>query len=183
MKPIQFLERLIVRKVGCWDCQQQWTNRCPLCKKKAKRIVSIDGRSLRRKRIAPEDKKKALNGNRPVRAKIEPIKDQKHQVKEGYADEKKYWLKKHPKRVVQLIMRGHDAACACCYVVDGLTFDHIVPVSKGGSNALRNGQILCHECNLIKDDHILTIEELRILVKSHEPRTGETVSKGPNRGI
>lgn len=38
-------------------------------------------------------------------------------------------------------------ACKACGTSQGLTVDHIVPVSKGGSNDLDNLQTLCGPCN------------------------------------
>ncbi|MDE2462042.1 MAG: HNH endonuclease [Gammaproteobacteria bacterium] len=35
-----------------------------------------------------------------------------------------------------------------------LEVDHIVPVAKGGSNALDNLQTLCFDCNRGKRDHL-----------------------------
>ena len=41
------------------------------------------------------------------------------------------------------------------YSDDGvmLTFDHVMPKSKGGPNTLDNAQTLCYPCNQEKSDH------------------------------
>jgi len=104
--------------------------------------------------------------NRPhYRTAIVEIRSKKPQpksfIKNGYSEEKKYWMKKHPIRVVTLILRGHDAACLCCSSLENLTFDHIIPKSKGGINGLSNGQILYKPCNNLKDDRIIDIKDLK----------------------
>jgi len=41
--------------------------------------------------------------------------------------------------------------CANCLKKKDLSIDHIVPLARGGSNAIRNIQFLCHSCNSRKN--------------------------------
>ena len=61
----------------------------------------------------------------------------------------------------KLIDNGHQPFCICCGSENNLTFDHVIPASKGGVNSSTNGQILCKKCNTVKGSQILTVEELR----------------------
>jgi 5-methylcytosine-specific restriction endonuclease McrA len=54
------------------------------------------------------------------------------------------------RRRKRVLIRRHGPKCVRCGVtfpVGALTLDHIVPVSKGGANALTNLQLLCEPCN------------------------------------
>ena len=52
---------------------------------------------------------------------------------------------------VQTIIWDRDhGACVSCGARDDLGFDHIIPLSKGGSNTVRNIQILCERCHAAK---------------------------------
>ena len=44
--------------------------------------------------------------------------------------------------------------CSFCGSQDGLTIDHIMPLSRGGSDQLNNLQILCQSCNSQKKDRM-----------------------------
>lgn len=44
----------------------------------------------------------------------------------------------------------YDNRCLCCGKKKPLTVDHVVPLSKGGSNSIDNIQCLCLECNCSK---------------------------------
>jgi 5-methylcytosine-specific restriction endonuclease McrA len=41
------------------------------------------------------------------------------------------------------------------------TLDHIIPLSKNGHDVETNYQTLCERCNVLKNDSILSIEELK----------------------
>lgn len=46
----------------------------------------------------------------------------------------------------------YDNRCVCCGKKKKLTFDHVIPVSKGGTSDISNGQPLCRRCNSSKGD-------------------------------
>ncbi len=50
------------------------------------------------------------------------------------------------------LMCYYGKVCAQCGSRERIHKDHIVPVSKGGSNGLENLQPLCIGCNLSKSD-------------------------------
>ncbi len=45
--------------------------------------------------------------------------------------------------------------CARCSSRENLEYDHIVPIARGGSDTLRNVELLCEECNRAKSDNIV----------------------------
>lgn len=86
----------------------------------------------------------------------------------------KAWRKKNPEKVrefsharrtrlrgqggrytpkdIERIKTAQRGKCAICRIALSSAFhrDHIVPISKGGSNAARNIQLTCDQCNLAK---------------------------------
>jgi len=59
-----------------------------------------------------------------------------------------------PEDVRFAVWRRDEGKCVKCGIKNNLEFDHIIPVSKGGSNTERNIQILCEKCNREKSDKI-----------------------------
>lgn len=58
-----------------------------------------------------------------------------------------------PAGLPKLFGKGGDGKCAICgsYVnFDDMTVDHIVPLSRGGTNAMRNLRLACRTCNRSK---------------------------------
>lgn len=54
----------------------------------------------------------------------------------------------------QQVMERDWNQCVHCWTVHNLTIDHIVPLSKGGTNDPDNLQVLCRRCNLLKGDRL-----------------------------
>lgn len=61
------------------------------------------------------------------------------------------------------VFKNDGYKCLCCGSKEDLTVDHIIPISKGGNSSYYNLQTLCNKCNSLKDNKIITIEELKIL--------------------
>lgn len=59
-----------------------------------------------------------------------------------------------PEDVQIFVWRRDQGRCVKCGSRENLEFDHIIPVSKGGSNSARNIQLLCQKCNRTKHDKI-----------------------------
>jgi 5-methylcytosine-specific restriction endonuclease McrA len=59
-----------------------------------------------------------------------------------------------PDDVRLLVWTRDGGACVKCSATGELHFDHIIPVSRGGSNYADNIQLLCRTCNLAKSDRI-----------------------------
>jgi 5-methylcytosine-specific restriction endonuclease McrA len=59
-----------------------------------------------------------------------------------------------PKFVQHEVWRRDEGRCVKCGSQEKLEFDHIIPLSKGGSNTVRNVQLLCENCNRGKSNNI-----------------------------
>lgn len=53
------------------------------------------------------------------------------------------------------VWRRDMGRCARCGSRENLEYDHIIPISKGGSNTSRNIELLCQSCNRKKTDKIM----------------------------
>lgn len=52
------------------------------------------------------------------------------------------------------VLEAHDFKCAKCGADKKIETDHIIPLSKGGSNTKENVQPLCRACNARKGDKV-----------------------------
>jgi hypothetical protein len=60
-----------------------------------------------------------------------------------------------PENVRIEVWRRESGKCARCGSREKLEYDHIVPVSKGGSNTARNIELLCEKCNRSKSNNVV----------------------------
>jgi hypothetical protein len=59
-----------------------------------------------------------------------------------------------PERVRHEVWRRDRGTCVECGSRGRLEFDHIIPVSRGGSNSVRNIELRCEPCNRRKGARI-----------------------------
>ena len=59
-----------------------------------------------------------------------------------------------PEDVRIAVWRRDNGRCVRCNSRERLEYDHIVPVSRGGSNTVRNIELLCEACNRSKGANI-----------------------------
>jgi 5-methylcytosine-specific restriction endonuclease McrA len=59
-----------------------------------------------------------------------------------------------PSEIQVFVWRRDNGRCAKCGSQEKLEYDHIIPISKGGSNTARNIQLLCERCNRSKGANI-----------------------------
>jgi hypothetical protein len=70
------------------------------------------------------------------------------------SDSVKYERTRIPEQVRIEVWRRDQGKCVSCGSREKLEYDHIVPVSRGGSNTARNVELLCQDCNRAKGDRI-----------------------------
>jgi hypothetical protein len=104
------------------------------------------------KGICSQDEAKLL-----VLEKVRKLRSQVDYLKfrqESSDDNLEYERLPIPEEVRNEVWRRDQAKCTRCNSVFKLEFDHIIPVSRGGSNTARNIQLLCEICNRQKSDSI-----------------------------
>lgn len=94
--------------------------------------VEGDGRKIERVYVTPSPK----GGPTPDEKGRAARKERKANAQGSHT--KKEWL---------ALLALQNGICADCKQQKPLTKDHIIPLSKGGSDAVENLQGLCRECN------------------------------------
>lgn len=108
------------------------------------KIYFVDG-------VQDEDKCKLLimDSCDAERRKFERLKNKFSGNKEEKSNRQKI-----PESVRIEVWRRDQGCCALCGSRESLEYDHIIPVSRGGSNTARNIELLCEKCNRSKSNNI-----------------------------
>jgi len=85
------------------------------------------------------------------RQKFEKLK---RRYKSEIVERESYQRERIPEEVRIAVWRRDGGKCVRCGSREKLEYDHIVPVSKGGSNTARNIELLCESCNRKKSNNI-----------------------------
>jgi len=59
-----------------------------------------------------------------------------------------------PQDLMDAVWNRDGGQCVKCNSNQDLEYDHMIPLSKGGSNSYKNLQLLCRKCNRSKSDNI-----------------------------
>ena len=65
----------------------------------------------------------------------------------------------------QAVLDDYGRCCLKCGSKDDITADHVLPISKGGSNMIDNIQPLCRVCNSVKFDKHIDYRPLHLVLK------------------
>jgi hypothetical protein len=72
-----------------------------------------------------------------------------------YAKNERSQYRSIPTEVKNRVLERDGGRCVMCGSSEGIHFDHILPIARGGDNTEDNIQILCKDCNLRKSDKII----------------------------
>jgi 5-methylcytosine-specific restriction endonuclease McrA len=85
---------------------------------------------------------------------IQRLENLKRKYKSPKNERKEFNRTRIPEKIRIKVWQRDEGKCARCGSREKLEYDHIVPISKGGSNTLRNIELLCEECNRAKSNQI-----------------------------
>ncbi len=75
------------------------------------------------------------------------VEDPEKQSPAAVASEQRSRRQSIPEKVRHEVWRRDQGRCVDCNSRERLEFDHVVPISRGGSNTARNIELRCEVCN------------------------------------
>jgi hypothetical protein len=78
----------------------------------------------------------------------------KKKIEENEGAGRRILANRNIKKVREKIMKRYNYKCNYCQTDKRLTIDHIIPITKGGSDYKSNLQVLCLSCNIKKSNKI-----------------------------
>lgn len=122
-----------------------------------KRIMQLQEQKEKRdEEFKEETKRKILEKERKKQLESEAIQEL---IDAGLTDNNHYSgnniRKSIPPDVKIAVWQRDKERCVTCFSNTNLEFDHIIPVSKGGANSIKNIQLLCRNCNRTKSNKII----------------------------
>ena len=133
-----------------------------------KRVADYRAANLDTLRIKGKEYARIKRAENPEKRQDSVRRWQKANPDKNYAAVKS-WIKKHPEKPSEYtrnrralkagavgshtkeqfyaLCRSFGNFCLCCFEEKPLTEDHVVPLTKGGSNYIENIQPLCVSCN------------------------------------
>lgn len=73
------------------------------------------------------------------------------------------------------VMVRDNFECAYCGVTEGLTIDHVLPVSRGGKSTFENCVTACSECNAKKSDKMPSEAKMFLRKQPYSPTISEFI--------
>lgn len=118
--------------------------------------------------------KKGLSGeDHPMwKGGISKTREYKNKYKAIYVARKKNAAGSHTHGEWETLKKQYNYTCPCCFKSEPeivLEEDHIIPISKGGSNNIENIQPLCHPCNAKKHSKIIKFVLVSLEENSNQP--------------